>query len=243
MKPTAGSTYSGVIEQYHDVTGFILAARPEKIRVIGQAPIVATNVFDMVSDGQTFRIYIPSKNKFLVGPASLVRPSSKPIENLRPQHVVDALFWPEFPAGATVLFEQFNAPPERYYILTLLRQSDGQAQPEIARKIWFDRADLSVSRIQVYGPGGRLDSDIEYADWEPVTLDSSPGAAPNQSAEAALRFPRTIRIWRVQDDYRLDISITKLTLNQPISDERFVLAQPPGAELVNVGEQTPGAQP
>ena len=94
MKLTAGSAYSGVIEQYHEVNGFILAARPADIRVIGQAPVVSKNIFDMVSDGSTFSIYIPSKNKFIVGPANLERRAEKPIENLRPQHLVDALFWP-----------------------------------------------------------------------------------------------------------------------------------------------------
>ena len=68
MTPVAGSTYSGLIEEYHDVGGFILAAQPEKIRVIGQAPVLAKNIFDMTSDGKVFRIFIPSKNKFLVRP-------------------------------------------------------------------------------------------------------------------------------------------------------------------------------
>ena len=90
--PSTGTTYSGVIEEYHDVPGFILAERPARIRVIGQAPVVAKNIFDMVSDGQEFRIYIPSKNTFLVGPTALNRQSSKPLENLRPQHIVEALF-------------------------------------------------------------------------------------------------------------------------------------------------------
>jgi hypothetical protein len=49
MKLTAGSAYSGVIEQYHEVNGFVLAARPANIRVIGQAPVISKNVFDMVS--------------------------------------------------------------------------------------------------------------------------------------------------------------------------------------------------
>ena len=96
--PTTGTTYSGVIEQYHDVQGFILAQRPATIRVIGQAPLVAKNIFDMVSDGKEFRIYIPSKNSFLVGSTALAHPSNNPIENLRPQHVVEALFWPSFPS-------------------------------------------------------------------------------------------------------------------------------------------------
>ena len=67
MSPVAGSAYTGVIEEYHDVGGFILAARPAMIRVIGQAPVVSKDIFDMVSDGQTFRIFIPSKNSFLIG--------------------------------------------------------------------------------------------------------------------------------------------------------------------------------
>jgi hypothetical protein len=55
--PITGSAYSGVIEQYHDVTGFILAERRATVRVIGQAPVIAKNIFDMVSDGKDFRIY------------------------------------------------------------------------------------------------------------------------------------------------------------------------------------------
>src|SRR6201993_3198155 len=71
MQLTAGAAYTGVIEQYDKVNGFILAQKPSSIRVIGQAPVVGTNIFDMVSDGDTFHIFIPSKNQFLVGSAHL----------------------------------------------------------------------------------------------------------------------------------------------------------------------------
>jgi outer membrane lipoprotein-sorting protein len=236
LVPSTGSTYSGVIEEYHDVPGFILAQRPATVRVIGQAPVVAKNIFDMVSDGETFRIYIPSKNTFLMGATSLARASKKPIENLRPQHVVEALFWPEIPPDTSVLFEQFDADPNRYYILTLLRQADG-GKLEIARKIWFDRADLRVSRVQLYGAAGRLDSDVTYSDWQPV------GAAPAAGGVGAAtqpRYPRDVHIWRPQDDYKLEISILKLTVNEEISADRFELAQPAGSELVRVGEEAAG---
>src|SRR6202521_5979496 len=145
--PSTGSTYSGVIEEYHDVPGFILAKRPATVRVIGQAPVVAKNIFDMVSDGEIFRIFIPSKNTFLVGATSLARASKKPLENLRPKPALAALFWPELPASANVLIEQFDADPTRYYILTVVRQVDG-GKLEIARKILVDRANLRVSRAQ-----------------------------------------------------------------------------------------------
>jgi outer membrane lipoprotein-sorting protein len=235
LVPSTGSTYSGVIEEYHDVPGFILAQRPATVRVIGQAPVVAKNIFDMVSDGETFRIYIPSKNTFLVGATSLARASKKPIENLRPQHVVDSLFWPEISPGASVLFEQFDADPNRYYIMTLLRQADG-GKLEITRKIWFDRADLRVSRVQLYGAAGRLDSDVTYSDWQPV--GAAPAAAP---VAAQPRYPRDIHIWRPQDDYKLEITILKLSVNEEISADRFELAQPAGSELVHVGEEPAGA--
>jgi outer membrane lipoprotein-sorting protein len=239
MNPVAGSAYSGVIQEYHDVGGFILAARPEMIRVIGQAPVVARDIFDMVSDGQTFSIYVPSKNQFLVGSTALERPTKNPIENLRPQHILEALFWPELPAGATVLFEQFDEPPARYYILTSLRESGSGL--EIARKIWFDRADLRVSRLQVYGPAGRLDSDIAYSDWQAGdSAATPPGAA---AGPAAPLFPRDIRITRPQQDYQLAIAVTKITLNSEIAADRFVLAQPTGAQLVRVGEAEPEARP
>jgi outer membrane lipoprotein-sorting protein len=230
--PSTGTTYSGVIEEYHDVTGFILAQRPATVRVIGQAPVVAKNIFDMVSDGKEFRIYIPSKNSFLVGPTTLARPSSKPIENLRPNHVVDALFWPELTPGKNVLFEQFDFDPGRYYILTLLREAEG-GKLEIARKIWYDRADLKVSRVQLLGAGGKLDSDIVYSDWQP---------AGNALAPSQTSYARDIKIWRPQDDYKLEIRILKLTLNEPISADRFELAQPEGTDLVRVGEEISGAR-
>jgi outer membrane lipoprotein-sorting protein len=237
--PSTGTTYSGVIEEYHDVQGFILAQRPATVRVIGQAPVVAKNIFDMVSDGEEFRIYIPSKNSFLVGSTALARASKKPIENLRPQHIMEALFWPELQPDAKVLFEEFDFDTGRYYILTLLRELEG-GKLEIARKIWYNRADLKVSHVQLFGSGGRLDSDIEYSDWQPVPTAPGSNAA---AAPAQTSYARDIHIWRPQDDYKLEIVIQKLTLNEPVSPDRFVLAQPAGTELLHVGDETPEAKP
>ena len=245
MSPTAGSAYSGVIHQYHEVSGFILAARPALIRVIGQAPIVSTNIFDMVSDGQTFRIFIPSKNEFLVGPTQLERATTNPIENLRPQHLLDAFFWTPVSASESVVLEQVDVPPARYYVLSVLRGSAPTF--EIARKIWFDRADLRVSRLQIYGPGGRLDSDIGYADWQEVPppnvqANGAPEGRDN-SAVGPLTLPRTFRISRPQQDYQLSVVITKLALNTDIPADRFSLMQPVGTELVNLGAGQQEPQP
>jgi len=231
MKLTAGSAYSGVIEQYHEVNGFILASRPANIRVIGQAPVVGKNIFDMVSDGKTFRIFIPSKNKFIEGRADLRRPANKPVENLRPQHLFEALIWDILSGGKAdgVLFEEAEEGNSRYYILTGIKQGFVGTRNAlipygfyISRKIWFDRSDLRVARIQLYTPLGNVDSDIRYADWQPA---------------GDISYPREITIKRPGDDYKLEITIKKLTLNESISADRFVLEQPKGSELVRVGEE------
>jgi len=231
---TAGSAYTGVIKQYHEVKGFILAQKPSSIRVIGQAPVVGTNIFDMVSDGETFSISIPSQNKFLTGPANLERPSAKPIESLRPQHLTGAIFWEPIPSQSPILLEEAREGTSQYYVLTVIRRADkfgadeADADWEITQKVWFDRADLSVARRQSYDPGGKLASDIRYSGWDTF---------------GAVRYPRQIALTRPGNDYKLQIGITKAAFNETISADRFVLRQPPGAELVSVGEEPQQMKP
>ena len=230
VKPTAGSAYTGVISEYHEVKAFLLASRPYNIRMIGQVPVVGKTVFDMASDAQNFEVSIPPKNKFLVGPVSLDRQSSKPIENLRPQHLVDALLWPEVRKEEIVLPEEFNDESARFYVLTVLR---GGYQSEILRKIWFDRADLRVVRLQSYGPRGALLSDVRYSNWQPLD-------APVPSLT---EYPRVIRIDRPRDEYRLDMTVSKIALNEPLAADRFQLDPPAGAEVVHLSDSAGSKQP
>jgi hypothetical protein len=237
LKPTAGSKYSGVIEEYHEVKAFLLADRPAFIRMIGEAPVIGKTVFDMASDGESFRVSIPSKNKFLVGAITLERNSSKPIENLRPQHLLDALLWTDIRKEEAVLFEEFNDEKARYYVLTVLR---GGYRTEILRKIWFNRADLQVSRLQEFAPKGALLSDVRFSDWEALTSDQQQAAG---APSGVTGFPHTIQIERPHDDYRLDLQVVKLMLNEDLPAERFKLEQPAGSELVHVGEDAPEKKP
>jgi outer membrane lipoprotein-sorting protein len=237
LKPTTGSKYSGVIEEYHEVKAFLLAQRPAYVRVIGQAPVIGKTIFDMTSDGQSFWVSIPSKNKFLVGAVAEQRSSNKPIENLRPQHLLDALLWSEVRKEEAVLFEEFNDDKARYYVLTVLR---GGYRTEILRKIWFNRADLQVARLEEFGPKGVLLSDVRYSDWEAVTSDQEQASA---SPSAISAFPHTIQIDRPHDDYLLNLQVTKLVLNEDIPSDRFTLEQPSGSELVRLGEDAKDKQP
>ncbi len=230
LKPFAGSAYSGVISEYHEVKAFVLASRPYNMRMIGQVPLVGKTVFDMASDGHDFEVSIPTKNEFLIGPVSLNHPSAKPIENLRPQHLVDALLWPEVRKEEISLFEEFNDESARCYVLTVLR---GGYQSEILRKIWFDRADLHFVRLQSYGPKGVLLSDVRYSNWQ----------APDTPTPALSEYPRSIRIDRPHDEYRLDLTVSKLALNESLTPDHFHLQPPQGADIVHLTDSSEDKKP
>jgi hypothetical protein len=230
LKPSAGSAYSGVINEYHEVKAFVLASRPYNIRMIGQVPVIGKTVFDMASNGHDFEVSVPLKNKFLVGPVSLTRTGAKPIENLRPQHLVDALLWPEVRREEVTLPEEYNDETARYYVLTVLR---GGYQAEILRKIWFDRADLHIVRLQSYGPKGALVSDVRYGNWQPLQVPVS----------GLTEYPLAIRIDRPRDEYRLDMTVTNITLNESLAADRFDLQAPQGAEIVHLADATEVKKP
>jgi len=118
----------------------------------------------------------------------------------------------------------------------------GGYQVEILREIWFDRFDLHVARMQSFGPKGLLLSDVRLADWQPLENAASQ-SSPAAPTAGVTSFPRAIRIDRPHDDYRLDLQITKITLNEGIPAERFKLEQPAGTELVRVSDGTEGKQP
>lgn len=221
LKAEIGSAFTGAIKEYRQISAFVLAERPNFLRMVGQAPVVGTDIFDMASNGETFHMYVPSKRKFLVGPARLERTAKKSIENLRPQPIFDALIWPKIAANEPVVLEEENReqPPAEYYVLDVLRHAG--AGLAMDRRIWFDRSDLRVSRVEIYGPGGRLDSDNRYANWS--------------KRDGKTAFPGSVSVLKPHENYRLKIEIRRVKLNGKIPTDRFVLKQPEGTERVDVG--------
>lgn len=219
LEPTAGSVYSGVIKEYRDVKGFILVEKPAMIRMIGQAPVVRTNIFDMVSDGEEFRLYIPPKQKFIVGKTAFRRPAKNALENLRPQHILDALLIPSIdPARDQVVQEEAEEGARRFYVLTVL-ESGGEATLRIKRKVWFDRSNLEITRLQLYGARGVYLENVQYADSRDFQ---------------GVHYPTRIQVSRPIEDYRLTITVLKATFNEPIAPEKFDLKKPESAQLVEL---------
>ena len=219
LDPTAGSIYSGVIKEYHDVRGFILIERPAMIRVLGQAPVVRTDIFDMVSNGEEFRLSIPPKQKFIVGKTAFRRPAKNSLENLRPQHMLEALLVPALDNSHEETFlEEAEEGGQRFYVVNVVEPAEN-GELRLKRKAWFDRVDLGLARMQFYEAQGLYVEGVHYSDYHDFQGTS---------------YPSRIELARPIEDYRLAITILKATFNQPIEAEKFILKQPEGAQLVDL---------
>jgi len=227
MEPTAGSVYSGVIKEYHDVKGYFLVEAPSHIRVLGLAPVVMTKIFDMTSNGDEFHLYIPPKQKFVVGKNSDHRPAKNALENLRPQHILQALIVPPIDTEREkCFFKEAEEGGRRYYAVYIVEpQPDGNLS--LAREVWFDRADLNIVRVQFYD-NSTYSEDVHYAGYKDFQ---------------GVQYPSHLEIGRPAEDYRLTITIESGTFNQPIAPEKFELTQPPGTQLVDLGAAQPAENP
>lgn len=217
--PTVGTVYSGVIKEYQEVRGFILLEQPSLIRMIGQAPIVRTDIFDMVSNGQEFRLWIPSKNKFIVGNAGFHKPTKNALENLRPQHILNALLIPPINSSKEKVFsEQEETPTHRYYVLTIIELTQG-GEVNLKRKVWFDRSDLNISRLELYGSQGELLEDVDYMDYRGFQ---------------GISYPTQVVVKRPAEGYTLTITLEDAVFNKPIPAAEFELKKPPNAKLIEL---------
>ena len=64
---SVGGEKKGKVTEYQEIRGYILVRKPDMLRMIGLFPIVRNKAFDMVSDGDRFKLSDSGTNKFYVG--------------------------------------------------------------------------------------------------------------------------------------------------------------------------------
>jgi outer membrane lipoprotein-sorting protein len=221
MTPALGSAEKSKITEYKDVRGFVLFRQPADIRIIGLFPVVRNKAFDMVSDAEVFRLHIPARNRFVTGRNEIIAPSANRIENLRPQHFLEALLVRPPGEDEEAVLQNLTDEETAHYILHLLtRAPDGKLRP--SRSIWFERGGLTITRQLVFDAAGDILSDARYKDWR--NWDG-------------VSFPRDVEINRPRDEYAVVLKVVKMDINQGLADNQFVLEQPAGATLQVLGEK------
>jgi len=219
MVPALGSAEKSKITEYKDVRAFVLYRAPKDIRLIGLYPVVRSKAFDMVSNGIDFKLYLPSQSRFITGANEVREISKNKIENLRPQHFLEALMVRPVDPTDKLLIENFTDEDNAYYILQLVRENAGNLQ--LARTIWFNRIDLLLSRELVFEASGNILTDARYSQWK--TFDN-------------VSFPKHVEINRPFDEYGVVMDVVKMEINKGVSDDKFVLDQPEGSKLQVLGK-------
>jgi len=232
---SVGGEKKGKITDYQQIRGYILVRKPDTLRMIGLFPIVRNTAFDMVSDGDRFKLSVPAKNKFYIGSAEVTTPSSNTLENLRPQVIYNALFLPQIDANQEIVVMENDTETvvdnrtkklveQPDYVIDVIRRSGNDWY--VARKIVFERVNLVPHRQIIYNVTGDVATEATYQVYKDYN-----GAS----------FPNVIEINRPQEEFSIRLTVVKLTINEPLSDDQFALQQPPGSQLVNLDETSQNA--
>ena len=231
---SVGGAKKGHVTDYKEIRGYVLARKPAMLHMIGLLPIVRTTAFDMVSDGQDFKLWIPPRNRFVVGRNDMqTHNSDQPMENIRPQDIYDAILIrsidPEHEIavlenGEEILHDAkgHRVLQEDYELIVIRKKGDHDGI--LARKIVFSRTDLQPHREYIYDEQGKLVTDARYANYKEYDNVS---------------FPSRVEIYRPQEEYDITLNMLKLEINKTLRDDQFALQQPPGAEVVNLDKPQP----
>ncbi|MBZ5571052.1 MAG: hypothetical protein LAO09_04135, partial [Acidobacteriia bacterium] len=230
-----GGVKKGKVIEYQQIRGYVLLRKPSMLRMIGLTPLVRNTAFDMVSDGRDFKLWIPPKNRFMIGRNDIATHNvSRPLENLRPQHIYDALLIraidPQNEIAVlendtqTVVDAKGHKMQQADYVIDVIAKGDHGWF--LARKIVYSRTDLLPHRQLLYDEHGEWATNAIYEDYR------------NQDG---INFPWQIEIARPQEEYDITLTTVKLQLNQPLPDDKFVLEQPPGVEVVHLDKPESGS--
>jgi len=222
----------GVAKDYTSIPGIILMRKPEFLRVYGMVPLIRTEMFDMVSDGKNFTLYVPSRNKAMEGSNSLKTKSANQLENLRPGFFLDALIVRGLDPDQyyTVITDTDTEvdPSKKHllqtpeYILSVLRVKPESHEEALVRVVRFHRDDLLPYQQDIYDSDGDTETQVVYGRYADFN-----GA----------KFPTRVTIKRPMDEIQIVLTIESVTENVALRDDQFAIKMAPGTEVQKLGEK------
>jgi outer membrane lipoprotein-sorting protein len=223
MQASVGGARPDQVKDYTSFRAYILIRKPAMLRVLGLVPVVQTHMFDMASDGSTFKLFVPPRNKAITGTNEVKQPSVNALENLRPSLFLEAMLVRgvgddefAFMAEDTRIqiepqTKQMNEVPDYNINVVLLGPRPNRGIPK--RVIHVDRSDLNPYQQDIYNAKGVVETKVTYGAYQDFS---------------GVRFPSVIRITRPLDKYEITITVEKLSVNQTLTDDQFDLKIPEG---------------
>ena len=219
-------TKEGLAKDFTTFRGNILMRKPGMLRVYGRLPVIGTRMFDMVSDGKNFTLWIPSRNKAVKGSNALKKKSLNQVENMRPGFFLDAMvvrgLEPDdlYAVTADTSTEEDAARKHFYtvpeYILSIMRRKPGSQQLTPVRVVTFHREDLMPYQQDLYDAEGNLETQVFYSKY----ADFGPS-----------RYPSMVTIKRPLEEYQIVLTVDKVTENMELKDDQFQVKLPEGTVI------------
>lgn len=153
----------------------------------------------------------------------MTKPSTHPLENLRPnlffESMVPRRIGPDELVTLTKATSTHEDPlthekialPE--YALTVERRKQNSQELIPERVIHFSRVDLLPFEVDSYNQAGEVETETDYGPF--MDFDGVP-------------YPKTITIKRPLEEYQIVVTIQKLTVNSNLTDAQFELKVPDG---------------
>ncbi len=212
----------GTARDYTTFPGVILMRKPEFLRVYGRVPVIGTEMFDMVSDGKNFTLYVPSKNKAIEGSNSLETKSASQVENMRPGFFLDAMvirgLEPEdlYQVTEDTITVEDAAKKHLYsipeYILYISHRKPDSQQLAPLRILHVHRDDLLTYEQDIYDSEGKLETQVTYNRYR--TFGTS-------------KYPSMITIKRPLEEFQIILTVDTVVENMKLPDDQFVIKFPP----------------
>lgn len=220
---TEFKTDQGVANVQPPFRAAIVIAKPEKLRVRGT--YFGVMIFDLASDGSTFSLEIPNKNKVIEGSDTAKGESKNPWENLRPGFFFNAMVIRGvesdehyFVTSETETIEDLSkkhlySVPE--YVLNINRVNAASQSETPVRVVTFHRDDLLPYDQDIYNSQGELETQVNYQGYR--NFDS-------------IQYPSTITILR-PGEFKLVLTILSVHRNMTLPADEFRLQLPPGMNV------------
>ena len=219
-------TQEGVARDYTTFRSIILMRKPAMLRVFARVPVLGTRMFDLVSDGKRFTLWIPSKNKAIEGANALHKKSASQVENLRPDFFFDAMvvkgLEPDELYSVTADSDTIMDAKKKHlilipeYVLSVMRRKPDSNELTPVRVITFHRDDMLPYEQDLYDTQGNLETHVSYANYHDF------GSGP---------YPTTITIKRPMEDYQAVLTVEKVTENMALNDDQFEMPIPQGTQI------------
>jgi outer membrane lipoprotein-sorting protein len=221
-----GGARQGQIKEFPSFGGYIFLRKPEDLRVLMRVPFLGSVALDMVSDGKTWKLWVPKRSLAMTGTGEAADSSQHGLEGLRPKVIFDSLMIRSLSPGQVVdLTQDSRVIPdpkdkkqmieEPDYELTILEPPQSNIAHTL-RVIHIGRSTLLPYQQDIYDQNGHVVTQAFYSNYQSF---------------GDIQFPMKIEIKRPQDQYGLAITITKLILNQKLDDDQFELKFPEGVTV------------